>query len=449
MQFSKHIDKAFWIFADKLLTVIFGFLFIRLSLSAIPIEEWGIFSILYYSLFLLIINFGSSLALQPMMKFLAESDDNQTLITAGFIINLLFLALALFVIYFFDDFFVRWFASNAQEGVSIKRTIAWLPVLMVSFVFRNFFIYIFQAKYQVIRIFFIDGVYFISTIALFYAFQTINILSGAADLILINIISYGLSSLTSIALGIQYLKISFREIKHACRKILDFGCFNLVSSIANNIYEQLDQYIVITLLNPKELGIYASMKIFLRIFSVFTQIVQNLLIPVLSRQFANKAREVIMVLFEKAVCFSTIALIPLGLSYLLFPEILLKIITDKGEILDHAVILQIASGFIVFIPWASVFGCVYVAANKMKLALLVNIAAFAINLFFVFFMTKLFGLYGTISGTVISGILVTAINIFIIQKTALVDIRPLSIALRIRDIKYFINDFLTPSKERK
>ena len=86
MQFGKHIGKGIWAFDDKALPAIYALGFIFLVVRTLPEQEYGSFAIIQ-SIFLIVSSLGYALALQPLTKFAAETDDNGAYIVASLVVD--------------------------------------------------------------------------------------------------------------------------------------------------------------------------------------------------------------------------------------------------------------------------------------------------------------------------------------------------------------------------
>lgn len=438
MQFSHHIDKGFWTVADKGLTVLFGLYFMKLAVTHLPATEFGLFTLVYQSFFLLVVNFTASFALQPMLKYAAESDDIRTTMTTGLLMHIGFFSVVMIVLMAFQPLLIAWTASAASEAAVLSGLFRLLPLLAVAFFIRNHVLYILQAKYHLIRLFLINLVYFITAIGLLHWQIAEHTLNNAADLMHINIVAYAISSAVALLLTLSYWQLTLTGFRRKCREMFDFGKYSLLSALTNNIYEQTDNYIIITLLSPRELGIYAVAKTLMRAYLVFSQVVQALLIPVLSRQYARKATEMIQTICEKAICFSTIALLPMGLAFLFFGPWLISLLTQQAEYAEAGPIIQISAALAIFVPWNAVFGCAYIAAARMVYAAWVNLMTILMNVVFSFFLISWLGLYGVIFALILVHWLTAVINAFVLKKTGIMDLSLLRVFGRIKDIKNFI-----------
>ncbi len=438
MKFSEHLGKGVWTVTDKVMTVFFGLYFMKLSISSLPVEEYGIFTIIYQSVFLVIVNFGSSFALQPMMKFSAETNDYRSIMTAGLLMNAAFLMIAIGGAIACEPLLVSWFSANLNDAASLSELILLLPLMAVSFFARNYILYILQAKYDLFKLVVIDTIYFLAAIGLMHYMIAEQSLKNAADLFTINIYAYALSSIAAFFITWKYWRFCFRGLASQVKRMYDFGKFSLMSAFANNIYEQSDNYMIISLLSPRELGIYAVAKTFLRVFLLFSQIAQSLLVPVLSRQFARNAKDIILTICEKAVCFSVVLLLPVSAVFILFAGTIIRIMTPNPDFSEAAVIIQWSALLSLFVPWNSVFGCVYVAANQMKTAFYINAATIFLNLFFSWILISLMGVQGAILSVIIINIVAVFLNKWILKRNQLLDITLYRVLCRVSDIKHFI-----------
>ncbi len=438
MKFSEHIGKGVWTVTDKVMTVLFGLYFMKLSISSLPVEEYGIFIIIYQSVFLVIVNFGSSFALQPMMKFSAETDDYRSIMTAGLLMNAAFITLTVGMALLLEPLLVIWFSSGQKDTASLSKLIMMLPLMTAAFFTRNYILYILQAKYDLFKLVVIDAVYFLTAVGLMHYMIAEQSLKNAVDLFTINIYAYALSSMAAFFITWKYWRFCFSGLASQVKRMYDFGKFSLMSAFANNIYEQSDNYMIISLLSPRELGIYAVAKTFLRVFLLFSQIAQSLLVPVLSRLFAMNAKDIIGVICEKAVCFSIVLLLPVSVIFLLFAGTIIRIMTPNPDFSEAAVIIQWSALLSLFVPWNSVFGCVYVAANRMKTAFYINAATIFLNLIFSWILITLTGVRGAILSVILINIIVVFLNKRILKKNQLLDISLARVSSRVSDIKHFI-----------
>lgn len=448
MKFSSHIDKAIWITADKILLATYGIVFVKLSLTYLSAESFGIYVIVYNSIFLLVSNFAASFTLQPMMKYVAENRCYKGILPTAALLSIAFYAIIIGTVTVLHEPLAKLFVDEPFSVTSLNHGLSLLPILALSFLPRQFAIFLLQANYRVIAIFFIDLVFIATAILSIVIMDWGSGLAQASDLIYCTIYGYAASSLVAFCVIFPILKKDMRPTTDNAKKIVTFGSFTLLNSWNHSVYEQLDNYVIIALLTPRDLGIYSAAKIFTRVFQLSTQIVQSLVIPVLSRQYARNAWDIVKTIFEKAVCFTTVTLLPISLLFVFLGPWIMSFVAGGTEFEDAAVVLQLSSLLILITPLASMIGSVYLAADKMKIAGLVSFVSIAINLVTTYVMTQFFDVRGTILGQIIAGLVINSIHIYWLRKLGLLHFNWIDMFLRIRDVKGFLTDYLT-SRNRK
>ena len=114
MEFSKHIGKGIWAFADKALPAIYGLGFIFLVVRVLPAKEFGAF-VLIQTIFTLTMALGYAFAFQPLTKFAAENENNQEYVATSIFFGLSFFIAASILIHITKLFFIPLFVRT-KEG---------------------------------------------------------------------------------------------------------------------------------------------------------------------------------------------------------------------------------------------------------------------------------------------------------------------------------------------
>src|SRR3989337_1020070 len=89
MEFGRDIGKGLWGLAGRALPSVYGVGIIIFVIRTFPPVEFGVYTLLQ-TIFLLVVAMGQSFALQPLVKFGAETDDVSGLVNASAFLYLLF-----------------------------------------------------------------------------------------------------------------------------------------------------------------------------------------------------------------------------------------------------------------------------------------------------------------------------------------------------------------------
>ncbi|MBM4166175.1 MAG: hypothetical protein FJ218_04545 [Ignavibacteria bacterium] len=437
MEFGKHLKKGFWGFADKSLPAIYGLGFVFLVIRVLPKEEFGTY-VLIQNLFLLLVAAGSSFALQPMVKYAAETEEISEIVTTGNWMYVSFVVIFGALIAVLKEQFAQLFHSPSFS------LLAWfLPLMLILSSLRTVILYLFQSKIQIKQMFWINAVYFLGSLLLIaFAFQ--NIANQTAfTILLINTITLALSSLLAIVIvpfsfrkGILKSLFQLSIEKETAKKFWHYGKYSFGASATYTLYTQADSFILATVLGPISVAVYNAAKIFTRVFDVVLQVIITFLMPTSSKLSAQNNSSELLALAEKSMFVFTVLVFPVALFFWFFaPQIISLLYVDKyPEAIPVLRILAVAG---ICIPTIGVASSFLYGIGKMKEVFVAS----TINVFVAIALFYLGILFSGIIGGAISIVLTSVLMMFTYSFTLVrfgkVQVKLVNVVLRYKDAVSF------------
>lgn len=321
MEFSKHLGKGLWGIADKALPVFYGVAFVVLVIRVLPEEEFGNF-VLIQEIFLILSNLAAAFALHPLLKFSSEERaDHRQVIGSAFLLNIAFVLLCSIGIILVRSPLASVLNAPALEGLMVYV----VAMLAANFV-RNFTLILLQARFLVKQVFWIDAAHFVGAPTLILVFSWMHQFNSAFDLVRINVISLAFSSLVGLALSRSMLRLTLRPRREELRKMWDYGKFSVVTIVNYMLYVKADTFILSAFWGPVQVAVYNSVKVFIRVYDMVAQVAQMFVFPAASKLSSQGDLSSLKKLLEKAVAFTTVALIPVFILFLFLSPVMIKII---------------------------------------------------------------------------------------------------------------------------
>lgn len=149
--------------------------------------------------------------------------------------------------------------------------------------------------------------------------------------------------------------------------------------------------------------------------SFFSLAISQALIPVVSKNYEIKNYEYVIRKIKQAIIFSLIIGIPITIMFILFPDLLLKLIynTDKGIIY-----LKVLAPIFIFLYIQTPLTATLQAMNKASSAMRGTLEGMIIRTFLLFSLSYLhIGMWGLVIATSVNIIYVTTHQYLIVKKT--------------------------------
>jgi O-antigen/teichoic acid export membrane protein len=446
VEFGKHIATGLWTFGAKAQPALYGLGFILFVVRVLPPEEYGIY-VLLQSIFFILMTMGQSLVLQPMTKYAAEKESDPSVLFVSAVIFGVFLLVATIFLFVSQDVI-----GNALGVREVGVLMFYVPLLFVSSFLRTVGMYFLQAKLQVRRVFFVESIYFLGSLAGIIALSAMGLLKSAETILQINVVAFVLSSLYALMVLPKSPPPDLKLGATTARSLLQFGKYSLGASISYSLYTQADNFILASYLGAFSVGVYNAAKVFIRVFDLMLQVIVFLLVPTVSRLWSEGRDNDLLVLGEKSTFMFTVSAFPIVLLLVIFaPEILL--LFYRGRYQEAVPVIQILAVSGLFIPGIGVASSFCYGMGRIKEIFRLTMLTTIVSVTLLILLTHEYGIVGTALGVVTAtAVMVTAWYTFLLRHTN-VKLRLQNVLLRHRDMSAFLTktiiQFVTRSRHTR
>jgi O-antigen/teichoic acid export membrane protein len=367
VEFGKYLGKGIWGLADKGLQVVYGIGYVVLVIRELPREEFGNF-VLLQEIFLIISALATAVALQPLVKYAAEErDDHRAIVTGSLVLNVAFVLVASIAGLAF-----RGPLGSILNAGSLTTLLLYLPALLLASFVRNFTLILLQTRFLIKEIFWTDVVHFLGAPLLVLAFTWTGTFHTAVDLITVNLISLSLSSILGFWFSRSLFRVTLGVTRQDVLLLWDYGKYSLGGIASYLIYSKADTFILSAVAGPVQVAIYNSVKVFIRIYDMISQLIQMFILPATSRLSSKGETASLKAVVEKAITFSTIGMLPVFLLFLFCASILVGILYG-GRYQEAVPLLQVFSALTFFVPAAAVATNTLMGLGHARLSFILSI----------------------------------------------------------------------------
>ncbi len=433
MRLVNHIDKIFWTAADKLLYVIYGFIFL-VQISMLNPDDFALFSLLLaINTWIFIISDSFSLQLIIQFGYNDEYEKNANLYALIFHITI---TLGLSLILFLLSNQISYILNESR----LKEILIYLPLLSILMIPRTYFGKFLLKNHNMQKIFWMDFFFFFTMSVLIIYFK-LN--SNKLDLQLsINIYFLGtlLSSIYATMSSIRYCKIDLKG-RLPLKKVLKFNVPFTISNALANLPKQLDILIFKLFFDLHTIGIYQAAKSLYRLFEEGVSGANGLVYPALVKHFETKNYNEIYSIVSKGISFLFIAYVFVSIILLSgFSNFLISNIMKSNYLnsINYFNILLIGA---IFLPLNILNFLLTSTENHIKLLLNVSIAFLLsiITMYFVgFYNLNILIPFGLISYNFTLAVL----NYLYVKKHILPNFKLINLLRGFNDTKEFSKRFL-------
>jgi lipopolysaccharide exporter len=401
MEFGKHLGKGIWGLADKALPVIYGLAYVVLVIRVLPAEEFGNF-VLIQEIFLVISGLATAFALQPLLKFAAEGEDDlEQVVSAALPLNVAFVAVASLLCIAGKDL-----TGVVLNSPTLSPLMLLLPAMLAASFIRNFALTLLQARYRFQEVFWIDAVHFLGAPLGIWIVSRMHMFDTALALILINVASLSASSLLGLILARRLLRITLRPMRKEVRKVWDFGKYSVGGNFSYLVYSRADTFILAMFTGPLPVAAYNSVKVFTRVYEMVSQVVQMFILPATSRLSILGEKRSLKVMVEKAILFFTVAMFPVLILFLVAPPLLIGILY-QGKYMEAIPTLQVFSLLALVTPLLFIGTNVLMGLGEARISFVLGAQMLGISLLLYLVLIPLFGGTGAALGYVFSSYITT------------------------------------------
>jgi len=384
-----------WGLAGRALPSVYGVGIILFVIRTFTPLEFGVYTLLQ-TIFLLAMAMGQSFALQPLVKFGAETTELSPPVSASAFLYLLFVVPVSILLLAFGASLGALFNSETAGG--LMHLVAWLLVASIP---RNVASYILQSKLELRKLFFLDAIYSVGSLAAIAVLVPAGTVTTAAGVMMINLVALVCS--TTYGLVIIFGTYGIRPVLsvEAVRSVWVYGKYSLGASLSYTLFVQSDNLIISAVMGPVSLAVYNAAKVFTRGYEMMLQLITTLLIPTVSKLNAEKNESEKLALAQKSFFVFTTLMVLMSAGLFLAGPFLLELFY-AGKYAGSSRVLYILALSGIFIPAISIGSSFCFALGKMKEVFMVNLCMASLGLILLLGGTTYFGMVGTAWAVVIS-----------------------------------------------
>ncbi|MBS1912188.1 MAG: polysaccharide biosynthesis C-terminal domain-containing protein [Bacteroidetes bacterium] len=345
MQLSKHIGKAVWSTASRVVTVLMGFA-LMLPQKMIGPSQWGIYGTaqaILTSVFML----SDSIALQAMVNFGVIPERRREALTISAVTHLLFCALCGAAVYF-----GRGVISTILNEPQLAVTLAYFPLVVLGFLLRTYFLKVSQISIDTRATFYIEVAWSGTTVLLIAAGWMRHAIVDANDMMMISAISSGVSSVIGLAFHWRNVRFTSTINRANALQMYRLGLAQLGSAVTMVLQTQGDILILKRFASSAVVGNYDAAKRFFRGFEALRDAAVLLIYPAVAKLAAERRRDELVKLVEKMIGFMATAVVPIVLVIWLGPADMLFAWIYKGKYDSAAMIFKVLSLAALVLPFS-------------------------------------------------------------------------------------------------
>jgi O-antigen/teichoic acid export membrane protein len=222
---------------------------------------------------------------------------------------------------------------------------AWITVIiLIILVPRDTALVLAQGESRLISALFIDGAYFLGSMAGFVIAASYGLLHTAEDVLTVNLIAALLSALISVLCYPVIMKPKFHG---NWRGVISMGKWTGGLSIGELYLQQGDLLVLGAMVEPVKLGPYVAAKTLLRVYALLSQAVNFLVVPSASRHAMEGSLDRLRKKLRGALSLIWLILIPMNVALFMTADYLLPgVLGEKyRDAVPYFQILMLATFF--------------------------------------------------------------------------------------------------------
>jgi len=329
----------------------------------------------------------------------------------------------------------RYSIADLLNSPALSSLLLYMPLLMAASFVRNFVLILLQSKLYMRSLFWTDAVHFLGFPILVWVLSKFGRFDTAEDLVHISLATFTFSSILGWWLSRSLISVTLRPSREEFLKVWDYGKFSLGGIVSYLFYSKADSFILSAFTGPVQVAVYTSVKIFIRIYEMVTQVVQMFVLPITSRLSSRGEFDRLKAVVEKGIAFTTIGLVPVSILFVAFAPILLDVLY-QGRYAEAAPMLQVFSLLTLFVPVHAVATNTLMGLGHAKEGFMIGVQVLLASILIYMVLTPLLGAFGTALGYVGTSAILALLTLYHMNKY--VPVSAVGIARRVNDIKEFI-----------
>lgn len=223
--------------------------------------------------------------------------------------------------------------------------------------------------------------------------------------------------------------------RETAKKVLYFGLPLLLAGLAGSVSAQIDTMVITVFRTPQEVGLYQVARPGTRIILMMGAALSGPLFPMISELSAKEDGERLKSASYFITKFSLLALIPVALIFLAFPEIIIRVLFS-AKYLAATTTLRILTLTMIVSVLFSTYGRILLGVGRNRLYTKFMWTATGLNIIGDLLLVPLFGIEGAATAFLVSFSIALLLEVHSSQKIIKFDFPSLSL------VKMFLGGFL-------
>ncbi|MEX1239022.1 MAG: oligosaccharide flippase family protein [Cyclobacteriaceae bacterium] len=391
--------------------LIFGFGSFYFLIRSLSQPEFGAWS-LFLGMTAIIEMSKNGLIQNAMIKFLhANPDaDSAKVISATWIINLLFSSIIFAILISFSGLLSRVF-----EVPEIEPMFWYYGITLALLVPYSQFNYIQQSEFSFSGIFLSSiarqGSFFLAILAIFILHVKISIVS----LVLIQSFCTFIGLIVAFFSARSFLTFSFKFDWLMLKNIFQFGKYVMGTNLCSLFFKNIDQFSIGYFLNPSAVALYNSALRLSNLIEYPATSVAEVVYPHTTTRIHADGESVSRSIYEKSVGLTLALTVPIVIVTFLFSDFIIYIIAGP-KYAASAEILRVTILFGLITPFNRQFGVTMDSSGRPQLNFGLLVFGLIVNIINNIIFIKLFGLIGAAYGTLLSYLIISIAGHFILVR---------------------------------
>jgi O-antigen/teichoic acid export membrane protein len=382
LRVGAHWRTLSWAVLDKSLPLWFGLAFAVLVVRTLPKEEFGL-QYLASTVLLTVSQLFRSLWLVPLIRFVAERARAERIASTGMALYAGASAAAALLLWGGRTWWALAFDKPDLAAVFVPSA-----CLLAVGSPRDAAISSLEGLRRLRRVFMLDLTYYAVAVAGLVVWRCSPWPRTAVTIQWIQAVAAAVGTIVALAATRRETLVPVDRV--AARRILAFGQSFLGSGIGATLTQQADAFVAGRLLDPGGVAAYGAARMLFRAFNMIAQAINQVMMPAVSRLHATGRHHDLRVLFEKSVCFLTLALVPLCGLLIVATGPLLDLLFH-GRYAASVPVFQILVAGALTLPLASVGSPFLVGLGRLRTLLWITWSGLGLGVGLMLWWIPLFG----------------------------------------------------------
>ncbi|MEK9135541.1 MAG: oligosaccharide flippase family protein, partial [Bacteroidota bacterium] len=325
--------------------------------------------------------------------------------------------------------------SGLLNSPLLAPLLLYVPAMLAASLMRNFTLVLLQTRFMIKEIFWTDAVHFLGAPLLVYIVSKMNKFDTALDLILINVVSLSASSVVGWRLSRSMVSVKMKVDVAEAKKLWDYGRYSLGGIVSYLFNTKSDSFILSAFTGPVQVAVYNSVKVFIRVYDMATQVVQMFIFPAVSKLSSKGEDGTLKAVLEKAILFSTVGMLPVFFGFIIMASPLVSIVY-QGRYVEAIPMLQMFAVLSFMVPITAVASSTLLGLGQARIGFIISVQSLVGSIVLYLVCIPLLGVTGATIGYILSSSLLAWLSTYNMNRFIPMTAR--AIVARTNDIRQFL-----------